>query len=683
MFTINLKNRFRLVIFSMVALLISMTIITAAGIWRTHAYIQQAIDMDAMVDNLHELQILSTEYVSTPSDRVKQQWLATYERDRIRLNGLRDMPNDVKDALTGLRQVFERLTAPPSDAETDKEELQRRLRNQLVATLNLESQRIIDWVTELSTQKKDHIVPRLMFTGAAMFVVMLSVALVTILTMVATTRHITSSISSLKDGAEEIAAGRLGFQVRLTGNDEVASLASAVNRMSRDLMQSYRVLLEQKAQLETETIQRQLINDALRTKTAELEKEIREHKQAEERERELQGKLERAARMESLGVLAGGVAHDLNNVLGPIVLLPDLISDYIEQNGDPANPEHADTLEAVRTIKASAQRAAGVVSDLVVMGRRGQYQRTPVDVNRAVELVLTSKQVKDLHAQRPDVHVMKQLTSEPAWCLGSEARLARMLANLVGNAEEAISGHGDVVIHTGQLALTTPHPGYETVPAGAYVTITVTDTGCGMDAKTLARIFEPFFSTKAPSERSGSGLGLSVVHGLVRDHEGFLDVRSEQGKGTTFTVYLPAAAAGEVPETSGSPLLPGGSERILVVDDEPAQQISSQIRLKKMGYEVTAVASGEKAVELFELPGREGKPAPFDLVMTDMIMKGLDGMATCKAILELYPKQRLLIASGHAPAEYKKRLKEMGAGWLAKPYTAADLARAVRAQLDA
>lgn len=411
--------------------------------------------------------------------------------------------------------------------------------------------------------------------------------------------------------------------------------------------------------------------------------DITERKMAEGRELELREKLERAARMESLGVLAGGVAHDLNNVLGPLVGLPDMVTEYIERHSDPADPEYADTIESMRSMKTSALRAVSVVSDLVVMGRRGQFQLVPVDVNLVIEQTLDSKQVRVIKARRPDVKVSKKLSDESLWCLGSDSRLVRVLANLVGNAAEAIDGAGDIVVCTRRKILAESFRGYEDVPAGDYVTIEVTDTGCGMDAKTAARIFEPFFSTKAPSERSGSGLGLSVVHGLVKDHAGFLDVKSKPGEGTTFTVYLPAVAFVEVRAASVKDRLHEGHERVLVVDDEPDQQFLTRRLLKRLGYDVTTVSSGEEAVAAFEETRREGRPAPFDLVLTDMMMPGgLDGLSTCRAILKMFPNQEMLILSGYAPEKYEEQVKELGINWLTKPCSPSDLARTIRARLD-
>ena len=280
MIAMNLKNRFRLVIFSMVALLVSIAFIVAIGLRQTNVHMQESIGMDELVVNLYELQILNSEYLDTPSERVKQQWRTKYDQIKSKLLKQQNMPYDVKDALNDLQQIFARLTSLP-DGLMDIETSQKRLRNQLATTLNLESQRIIDWASTISRHTKDGIVLHLMFIGAVTLAIMLVTALVVITMMIFTARRILSSIIRLKEGAVEIASGRLGFQIEQVGNDEIAKLATAINQMSRGLMDSYENLHKQKVQLEDEMAQRQMIHEDLKTKTVELKEEIEERKRAE------------------------------------------------------------------------------------------------------------------------------------------------------------------------------------------------------------------------------------------------------------------------------------------------------------------------------------------------------------------------------------------------------------------
>ena len=220
-----------------------------------------------------------------------------------------------------------------------------------------------------------------------------------------------------------------------------------------------------------------------------------------------------------------------------------------------------------------------------------------------------------------------------------------------------------------------------TMAEQAGVTVEIADTGCGMDAATKAKLFEPFFSMKEANQRMGSGLGLSVVHGLVSDHHGFMDVESEVDQGSKFTIFLPGAEAGEIKEEAKTAALPSGNARILVIDDEPAQRLLARRFLERLGYTVTVVSDGAEAVALFKAAKRKKEESPFDLVVVDMMMKGMDGVATSKAIRECYPDQKLMIASGHAAENQTAESQGLGLHWLPKPYSLSDLAEALKSQL--
>ncbi len=408
--------------------------------------------------------------------------------------------------------------------------------------------------------------------------------------------------------------------------------------------------------------------------------DITGRKQAEDRAKDLQAKVERGARMESLGVLAGGVAHDLNNILGPLVAMPELVEAYLQRCGNPADPEHAATLKTLQMMTGAALRASGVVSDLMVMCRRGLYEKTLVDLNQMIEQLLATKQVQVLQARRPQVQIIRQLAAAQLVALGSEARLSRVLTNLLGNAVDAIYQAGVVTIRTDRRVLSVPHQGYERVPPGDYVLLEVSDTGCGMSPQTMMRIFEPFFTTKQTGERCGCGLGLSVVHGLVKDHEGFLDVQSAPGVGTTFGIYLPAAVTVAAPVTK-DPHLPRGTERILAVDDDAGQRFVVQQQLEKLGYAVTVVTNTQEAVEVFTVAAAAGQPAPVELLLTDMSGEGLDGLEISRRVRKLYPEQKIVVMSGHSPDDYETQMKTIGFSWLGKPFTRLTLARAIQQAL--
>jgi CheY-like chemotaxis protein len=213
------------------------------------------------------------------------------------------------------------------------------------------------------------------------------------------------------------------------------------------------------------------------------------------------------------------------------------------------------------------------------------------------------------------------------------------------------------------------------------VVIKVTDSGDGVSVQELHRIFEPFFSTKRTDEHSGSGLGLAIVHGVIKEHDGFVDVTSQLGRGTIFTLYFPEAEP-QVAERSSASLLPScGKGRILIVDDEPIQLRTGKRVLSRLGYQVDVLESGRLASERFTIAAAKGK-CPYDLVILDMLLnEELDGLEHFERIRALFPQQKAIVVSGHAPTERAEAAFQKGLAWLAKPYTADALVHAVESAL--
>jgi two-component system cell cycle sensor histidine kinase/response regulator CckA len=413
--------------------------------------------------------------------------------------------------------------------------------------------------------------------------------------------------------------------------------------------------------------------------------DITERVEFDRREKEMQEQLASAERMESLAVLSGGVAHDLNNVLGPLVALPELIREDIESLVDDGESAKKDVLESIDMIKQSAGRASVVVRDLVALSRRAQYSRIPSDVNELASLQSGSACVTDLKKTCRGVIFQHKRFKGRLVVMAETDHLDRAVDNLIRNAAEAIKGEGVVTISTRRETLNETYHGYTVVPPGEYAVIEISDTGQGIGAAYQHRIFEPFFTRKSKSDRSGSGLGLSVVHGVVADHDGFIDVDSTAGKGTAFTLYFPLAGDMDAlqAEIELEPVA-RGTEAVLVVDDEPGQRFIAKKSLSKLGYNVDEAASGREAVRLFEKARDNEEPSPSDLVLLDMIMEeGFDGLDTLTEILKMYPEQKVIIVSGHAENERAQLAKDLGADWFAKPYDVADLASALRMKLDA
>jgi DNA-binding LacI/PurR family transcriptional regulator/signal transduction histidine kinase/ActR/RegA family two-component response regulator len=395
-------------------------------------------------------------------------------------------------------------------------------------------------------------------------------------------------------------------------------------------------------------------------------------------ERSVQERLAATKRMEALSVLAGGVAHDLNNALGPLVALPDVILGQLRDLPAQANGGR-DLRADVETIKLAALRAAQTIKDLLTLGRQGRMAKENVDINRVIKSCLANSSLRFVEDGTARVNMIADLAPAPLLIRGSESQLARAVDNLLRNAVEAIAGNGEVVVKSASLEVREPRAGFETVPAGKYATLSVSDDGCGIDARELGQVFEPFFTKKRARETSGSGLGLAIVHGVVKEHEGFIDVTSTPGVGTTISLYVPLV---EGPER-GARIAPAprGNARILIVDDEPIQLRTGRRVLVRLGYQVEIMESGLRASELFSRAAASGQ-SPFDLVIMDMLLgEVLDGLQIIDQIQRLFPDQKAIVVSGHAPTERAELAVKKGISWLGKPYDIDTLAETVQRAL--
>ncbi len=400
-------------------------------------------------------------------------------------------------------------------------------------------------------------------------------------------------------------------------------------------------------------------------------RDITELKRTEEAQRQLEARITRAEKMEALGTLAGGVAHDLNNILSGIVGYPDLLLMQLPP-GDSA------LREPVQTIKESGLKAAAIVQDLLTLARRGVAASRILNLNGIVAEYLRSPEFDKLQTYYPGARVETRLSPELMNVSGSPVHLVKTVMNLVTNAAEAMPLGGVISIGTGNVYVDRPIRGYDEIREGDYVVLTIADAGVGIAPEDREKIFEPFYTKKAMG-RSGTGLGMAVVWGTVKDHNGYIDVESARDTGTRFTIYLPATRR-EV-ELSDAPVdlgqVRGRGETVLIVDDIAQQRDLARRMLARLGYTAAVAASGEAAVAAVG-------ERRFDLVLLDMIMEpGMDGLDTYRKILALAPGQKALITSGFSETDRVKEAQRLGAGaYLKKPYTADQLALAVRQELD-
>jgi PAS domain S-box-containing protein len=398
-------------------------------------------------------------------------------------------------------------------------------------------------------------------------------------------------------------------------------------------------------------------------------RDITERKRIEEERLRMEERLHRSEKMEALGQLAGGVAHDLNNTLGILTGYSELLYEEI--------PEGHRSRDRVNKILQSAQRAAAIIQDLLTLARRGVTVSEVMNLNSVVADFFKTPVFEKMQAFHPNVAFRTQCDGELMNIKGSSVHMEKAVMNLVSNAAEAIPGKGEVVIRTQNRYLDKPVRGYDEVKEGDYAVLTVSDTGTGIPAESMGKIFEPFY-TKKTMGRSGTGLGLAIVWGAVKDHHGYIDVQTEVGRGTTFTLYFPVARE-EVKE--GQRKMPiedymGKGESILVVDDVAEQRDIAVGMLTRLGYQARAVSGGEEAVEYL-------KTNAVDLLLLDMIMDpGIDGLETYRRVLEVVPDQRAIIVSGFSETERVKKAQAIGAGpYVRKPYLMERIGVAIRKEL--
>ncbi|MGV8079774.1 MAG: PAS domain S-box protein [Syntrophales bacterium] len=386
--------------------------------------------------------------------------------------------------------------------------------------------------------------------------------------------------------------------------------------------------------------------------------------------RQMAERLARVEKMEALGTLAGGVAHDLNNVLGVLVGYSELLAEKL--------PEGSQTRRHAENILQSGIKGAAIIQDLLTMARRGVAVSEVVGLNRIVEDYLRSPEYEKLLSYHVDVIVRTELAEGLLNIKGSPVHLGKTVMNLVSNAMEAIAGEGVVTVRTENRYLDQPVRGYDEIQEGDYVVLTVTDSGRGISPRDLGKIFEPFYTRKVMG-RSGTGLGLAVVWGTVKDHNGYIDVQSEEGVGTIFTLHFPVTREepAEAVEQHLRDSSMGRGESILVVDDVREQRELAASMLTRLGYRVETVSSGEEAVSRV----RGKKP---DLVVLDMIMDpGIDGLETYRRILEIHPGQKAILVSGFSETGRVQQALEIGAGeFVKKPYILESIGVAVRRELD-
>ncbi|HEX9374234.1 MAG TPA: response regulator [Roseiflexaceae bacterium] len=399
-----------------------------------------------------------------------------------------------------------------------------------------------------------------------------------------------------------------------------------------------------------------------------IARDIGERRRAEEERRQLEDQLLQAQKMESIGTLAGGVAHDFNNMLTAIIGNIQLVLED--------TPRDSADYPLLEEIEKAATRATSLTRQLLTFSRRQPIERRTIDLNTTISEL--SQMLRRIIGE--DVQIEMRLAPNMSPVFADPAQVQQVVMNLAVNARDAMPNGGRLLIATGELTLDElACRNYPWTCPGPYAQLIVSDTGIGIDAETLHRIFEPFFTTKERGK--GTGLGLSVVYGIVKQHEGFVQVSSDSGQGTTFTIYLPVPAAvwdAQSPELA--PAVRGGSETILVAEDEESLRYLAATVLERLGYTVLLAEDGLDAVNLFD-----DHHARIDLVILDLVMPRFGGRDALERMRAIRPDLRALFVTGYddsAGPTLSASSAIPGTTLLQKPYRVDVLGSRVREMLD-
>jgi len=477
----------------------------------------------------------------------------------------------------------------------------------------------------------------------SLLIITIFVILLSLLSAVYIAGRLVKPIERLKNVAKQIGRGNYDDMVKTDRNDELGDLTNSFDQMRVHLKHS------------TVSIER-------------LEKEIID-KNISERERGLiEEQLHKAQRLEAMGQLAAGVAHDLNNILSGVVAIPQLMLLDL----DKTDPTRASLLK----IQEAGERAAGIVQDMLTLARSGMNVSEPLKLSDVIRKYLASSEHDELRKRHPDINFITSLDEQTRLIKGSTVQLFSVLMNLVNNSAEAIQGPGRIELKLYSTYVDQTFGYYDTVIEGDYLCLSVKDDGEGMSDENLSHIFEPFYSNKKLG-RSGTGLGMAIVWNAIKDHNGYINIKSQPGEGTTVYLYFPIADTqpeqDPLSATDKNADLSGCGQHVLVVDDIQNQRDLACSILERLNYTTGSVDSGQKV-----LPYLTSHKT--DLILLDMVMEpGFDGLETCSRVFSKYPEMPVILTSGYVESEKVRASLRLGAKkYLKKPYSVKNLGEAVK-----
>jgi signal transduction histidine kinase/ActR/RegA family two-component response regulator len=398
----------------------------------------------------------------------------------------------------------------------------------------------------------------------------------------------------------------------------------------------------------------------------ELTFEIEAHRKAEEEKRELEHQLRQAQKMEAIGTLAGGIAHDFNNILSPIIGYSEMIMDDLQKQNPMKNK--------IEQILIAATRAKDLVKHILTFSRQTEQELTPLEIQSIIK-----ESLKLLRASLPStIEIRQKIDVSCRPVLADPTQIHQVIMNLCTNAFHAMRDKGGTLgVEITEVEISISDCISLKLNPGIYVRISVSDTGHGIPASIMDRIFEPYFTTKAPGE--GTGLGLSVVHGIVKSYNGDIKIYSEPGKGTSVNIYMPCIEAdASIREKSVSEVISSGRERILLVDDEEYIIKMMKEMIERLGYRISAYTSSRIAYDEFRM-----NPYEYDLVITDQTMPDMVGTELAKELMRIRPNIPVIICTGFSEILSEEKAKAIGIReYISKPVVKSEISKAIRNVLD-
>ncbi len=397
-----------------------------------------------------------------------------------------------------------------------------------------------------------------------------------------------------------------------------------------------------------------------------IARDITKQKRVEEEKQKIEAQLHQARKMESIGILAGGIAHDFNNILYIILGNTELAMEEIPE----WNPVYA----SIKEVKAASLRAVGIVRQLLSFSRKTTQEFKPIDA-----ITIIKDTVKFLRSTIPStIEIHTNIAARQLTVLADPIQIIQLLMNIATNASEAMEETGGILEITveNETLKEGSAKSYLELAKGDYIKITLSDTGPGIEPEIIDQIFDPYFTTKEIGK--GSGMGLAVVHGIVKGHNGAITVDSQSGKGATFTILLPVVTEKPAVEAKTMDKIPRGSETILFVDDEKSITDMTQRMLEQFGYRVETRLNPLEALELFQ-----SKPHEFDLVITDMTMPQMTGVKLSEKLKDVRSDIPVILCTGHSSLIDEEKAKKLGiTAYIMKPIVMRDIAKTIRKVLD-